>query len=84
MMILQYKYVEQVVHDVKIYELWRKISNGDEIAYAARRSVGVCNTPAQGLIGLIGYSYQQVATSFLEVHLLRITRLSVLGLERCV
>ena len=41
MMILQYKYVEWVVHDVKIYELQRKISNGDEIAYVARRSVGV-------------------------------------------
>ena len=40
-MILQYKYVERVVHDVKIYELRRKISSGDEIAYAARRSVGV-------------------------------------------
>ena len=36
-----YKYVERVVHDVKIYELRRRISNGDEIAYAARRSVGV-------------------------------------------
>ena len=23
-----------------------------------------CDTPAQGIIGLIGYSYQQVATSF--------------------
>ena len=43
-----------------------------------------CNTPAQGLIGLIGYSYQQVATSFLEAHLLRTPRLSVLGLERWV
>ena len=41
MMILQDKYVEQLVHDVKIYELQRKISNGDEIAYVARRSVGV-------------------------------------------
>ena len=30
MMILQYKYVERVVHDVKIYEIRRKISNGDE------------------------------------------------------
>ena len=43
-----------------------------------------CNTPAQGLIGLIGYSYQQVATSFLEAHLLRTPRLSVFGLERWV
>ena len=43
-----------------------------------------CNTRAQGLIGLIGYSYQQVATSFLEAHLLRTPRLSVLGLERWV
>ena len=40
-MILQYKYIERVVYDVKIYELQRKISNGDEIAYAARQSVGV-------------------------------------------
>ena len=40
-MILQYKYVERVVHDVKIYELRRKISNDDEIAYVDRRSVGV-------------------------------------------
>jgi hypothetical protein len=30
-----------------------------------------CNIPAQGLTGLIGYSYQQVATSFLEAHLER-------------
>ena len=28
-----------------------------------------CDTPAQGLIGLIGYSYQQVATSFPEAGL---------------
>ena len=40
-MILQYKHVERVVHDVKINGLWRKISNGDETAYAVRRSVGV-------------------------------------------
>ena len=46
--------------------------------------IGDCNTLAQGLIGLIGYSYQQVATSFLEAHLLRTSRLSVLGLERWV
>ena len=36
----------------------------------------------QGLIGLIGYSYQQVATSFLEAGLQRTPRLSVLGLEK--
>ena len=28
-----------------------------------------CDTPAQGLIGLMGYSYQQVATSFPEAGL---------------
>jgi hypothetical protein len=28
-------------------------------------SGGTCDILAQGLIGLIGYSYQQVATSFL-------------------
>ena len=28
-----------------------------------------CDTSAQGLIELIGYSYQQIATSFLEAHL---------------
>jgi hypothetical protein len=38
----------------------------------------------QGLTGLIGYSYQQVATSFPEVHLERTPKLSVLGLERWV
>jgi hypothetical protein len=42
----------------------------------------LCNIPAQGLIGLIGYSYQQVATSFSEAHLQRTMRLSVLGLEQ--
>ena len=41
-----------------------------------------CNTPAQGLIGLIGYSYQQVATSFLEIGLQRTPRFSVLGPEK--
>ena len=40
-----------------------------------------CDTPAQGLIGLIGYLYQQVATSFPEAGLQRTPRLSVLGLE---
>ena len=38
-----------------------------------------CDTPAQGLIG---YSYQQVATSFPEVGLQRTPRLSVLGPEK--
>jgi hypothetical protein len=28
----------------------------------------LCDVLAQGLIGLIGYSYQQVATSFLGTH----------------
>jgi hypothetical protein len=41
-----------------------------------------CNIPSQGLTGLIRYSYQQVATSFLEAHLQRTLRLSVLGLEQ--
>jgi len=41
-----------------------------------------CDTPAQGLIGLIGYSYQQVATSFPEAGLQRTLRLSVLGPEK--
>ena len=41
-----------------------------------------CDTPAQGLIGLIGYSYQQVATSFPEAGLQRTPRLSVLGPEK--
>jgi hypothetical protein len=40
-----------------------------------------CDILAQGLIGLIGYSYQQVATSFLETHQQRTPRLSVLGPE---
>jgi hypothetical protein len=43
-----------------------------------------CNIPAQGLTGLIGYSYQQVTTSFQEAHLQRTPKLSVLGLERWV
>jgi len=43
---------------------------------------GYCNIPVQGLIGLIGDSYQQVATSFLEAHLPRTLKLSVLGLEK--
>ena len=41
-----------------------------------------CDTPVQGLIGLIGYSYQQVATSFPEADLQRTLRLSVLGPEQ--
>jgi hypothetical protein len=40
-----------------------------------------CDILAQNSIGLIGYSYQQVATSFLEGHLQRTSTLSVLGLE---
>jgi hypothetical protein len=42
------------------------------------------NIPDQGLTGLIGYSYQQVATSFMKAHLERTPKLSVLGLERWV
>ena len=41
-----------------------------------------CDIPAQGLIGLIGYSYQQVATSFPEAGHQRTPRLSVLGPEQ--
>jgi len=41
-----------------------------------------CDTPAQGFIGLIGYSYQQVATSFPEAGLQKTPRLSVLGPEK--
>jgi hypothetical protein len=40
-----------------------------------------CNILAQDLTGLIGYSYQQVATSFPKVHIQRTPKLSVLGLE---
>ena len=43
---------------------------------------GRCDTPAHGLIGLIGYSYQQVATSFPEAGLQRTPRLSVIGPEK--
>jgi hypothetical protein len=43
-----------------------------------------CNIPAQGLTGLMGYSYQQVATSFPEAHLERTPKLSVLDLGRWV
>ena len=42
----------------------------------------ICDTPSQGLIRLIGYSYQQVATSFPEGGLQRTPRLSVLGPEK--
>ena len=41
-----------------------------------------CDTPAHGLIGLIGYSYQQVATFFPKAGLQRTPRLSVLGPEK--
>ena len=41
-----------------------------------------CDILAQGLIGLIGYSYQQVATSFPEANSKRTPRLSVLGSEQ--
>jgi hypothetical protein len=54
-----------------------RASHGEHCRY-------ICNIPAQGLTGLIGYSYQQVATSFPEVHLERTPKLSVLGLDRWV
>jgi hypothetical protein len=41
-----------------------------------------CDILAQGLIGLIAYSYHQGITSFSEAHLQRTPRLSVLGLEK--
>jgi len=44
------------------------------------RLCGRCDTSAQGLIGLIGYSYQQVAI-FSEADLQKTLRLSMLGLE---
>jgi hypothetical protein len=52
--------------------------------YFGRNPRQLCNILAQGLTGLIGYSYQQVATSFPEAHLERTLKLSVLGLERWV
>jgi hypothetical protein len=42
----------------------------------------VCNILAEGSIGLIGYSHQQIATYFLEAHLQRTPKLSVLGQEQ--
>jgi hypothetical protein len=42
----------------------------------------LCDILAQGLIGLIGYAYQQGIPSFPETHLKKNSRLSVLGLER--
>jgi hypothetical protein len=41
-----------------------------------------CDILAQGLIGLIEYSYHQGIPSFLEAHLQRTLGLSVLGLEQ--
>jgi hypothetical protein len=41
-----------------------------------------CDILAQGLIGLIEYSYHQGIPSFPKVHLQRTPRLSVLGLEQ--
>ena len=41
-----------------------------------------CDTSAQGLIGLIQYSYQKFASSFLEAGLQRTPRLSVLDPEQ--
>jgi hypothetical protein len=54
--------------------VWRRTHGG--------RSVTACDIPAQGLIGLIGYSYKQVTTSFPEAGLQRTPRLSVLGPEK--
>jgi hypothetical protein len=41
-----------------------------------------CDILAQGLIGLIEYSYHQGIPSFLKVHLQKTPGLSVLGLEQ--
>ena len=41
-----------------------------------------CDTPAQGLIGLIRYSYQQVATFFPEANIQRTPKLSVFDSEK--
>jgi hypothetical protein len=54
------------------------------LADRSHQKLAFCNILAQGLTGLIGYSYQQVATSFPEAHLERTPKLSVLGLERWV
>ncbi len=48
-----------------------------------RRAIELnCDIPAQGLIGLIEYSYQQVATSFPEADFQRTPGLSVLDRSR--
>jgi hypothetical protein len=48
-----------------------------------RSSKGVdCDILAQGLIGLIEYSYHQSIPSFLEARLQRTSGLSVFGLEQ--
>jgi len=44
--------------------------------------IEACETLAHGSIGLIGNSYQQVATSFSEAHSKRTLRLSMFGLEQ--
>ena len=46
------------------------------------RVLGSCDIPVQGLIGLIEYSCQQVATIFSEADLKRTLKLSVLGLKQ--
>ena len=46
------------------------------------RMLGAGQIPAQGLIGLIEYSCQQVVTSFPEAGLQRTPRLSMLGPEK--
>jgi hypothetical protein len=78
-------------HNIKLYQIDVKSAflNGiiNELVFVEQPpgfEDDKCNIPAQGLTGLIGYSYQQVATSFLEAHLERTPKLSVLGLERWV
>ena len=50
--------------------------------HVPHRVLGSCDIPVQGLIGLIEYSCQQVATSFPEAGLQRTPRLNVLGPEK--
>ena len=64
-----------------VTEVASSVAGGVELLYG-RGQGRACDIPAQGLIGLIGYSYQQVATSFPEAGLERTPRLSVLGLEQ--
>ena len=77
------KYVFQILFKVSNNEVeYEALLHGLRLAYLSASSDYLCDTPAQGLIGLIGYPYQQVATSFPEAGLQRTPRLSVLGPEK--